>query len=244
MGNMKKEEMSKELLKLASDKYMEERGKFLLEEYSRIDKKNVEQPTEKQMKEFRKICHREFRKKNRSILFFYKIATSAAVVLLAFNVSAVSVPGVKRVVLNFLTSSEKTHTRMNINDGERSSANEETEQARYKIGVENEYRVTYLPEGFEIEREEKISRVTSIYYKYKDNYIIFIQGNDSSTVNIDTEGALVDYIEVDGGNAVLSERDNTISIAWRKNDCFINISSNGLDKDKLIKVARSIKKVD
>lgn len=242
MGNMKKEEMSKELLKLASDKYMEERGKFLLEEYSRIDKKNVEQPTEKQMKEFRKICHREFRKKNRSILFFYKIATSAAVVLLAFNVSAVSVPGVKRVVLNFLTSSEKTHTRMNINDGERSSANEETEQARYKIGVENEYRVTYLPEGFEIEREEKISGLLKIEYRNNNKCIFLQQTLESATINIDTEDSNVDYIDINGNNAFLSQKDKVINIVWRVNEYFFSISSEGIDKDELIKMAKSIKK--
>jgi mannose/fructose/N-acetylgalactosamine-specific phosphotransferase system component IIB len=38
MGRIKKEEMTKELLKLAAEKYMEARGRKLLEEVERMNK--------------------------------------------------------------------------------------------------------------------------------------------------------------------------------------------------------------
>lgn len=61
MGNMKKEKLPKELLKLAAGKYMEEQGEKLVEEHRELDKMALlKQPTVKQMREFKKICKREF----------------------------------------------------------------------------------------------------------------------------------------------------------------------------------------
>ena len=98
-----------------------------------------------------------------------------------------------------------------------------------------------MPEGFQIEKEEKTSRLLSINYKYDDKYILFMQENDSTTVNIDTENAIVDYVDINGENAILSEKEDTINITWRKEDYFLHLSSKGLEKKELIKVAKSIK---
>lgn len=242
MGNMKKEKLPKELLKLAAGKYMERQGEKLVEEHRELDKMALlKQPTVKQMREFKKICKREFRKKNRRIALFYKVAASAAVLLLIFNISVVSVPAVKRVVLDFLISSEETHTKINISDSERSTIRKEEEKSKYRFSDTNEYEITYLPEGFQIEKEEKTSSILGISYKYDDKYILFLQKNDSTTVNIDTENAIVDYVDINGENAILSEKDDTINITWRKEDYFLHLSSKGLEKKELIKVAKSIK---
>lgn len=242
MANKEKMQISDELLKLALGQYLENQGRKLSKEADRLSEKNIAQPTEKQVKAFRKLCKREFRKKNRKVSVLYKVAAVAAAILIIFNISIISVPAVKRVVLNFLTKSEKTHTTVYIDDKERNIVEDGT---NYRIITEEEYGITYLPEGFYIEKEEKTSRTMIRSYENTndaDQMIMFTQSEDSATVNIDTEDATVDYVDINGNNALLSQKDNVITITWRTDKHYLSITSLNVESSEVLKIARSVKK--
>lgn len=239
MENKKKIKISEELLKLAAEQYLENQGEKLLKTFKG---KNAVDPTEKQVKTFRKLCNRELKKKDRKVSIPYKVAVAAAAILIIFNMSIISVPAVKQVVVNFLMKSGKTHTTIYIDNKERNTVEDST---NYRLLMEEEYTITYLPEELYIVKEERTSRTITRRYENSDDdsqMIIFSQENDGATINLDTENAIVDYVDINGINALLSQKGDTINIIWRTDKYYISITSQNIEKDELIKIAKSVKK--
>lgn len=65
-----------------------------------------------------------------------------------------------------------------------------------------------------------------------------IDGNAS--IQIDTEDAKTEYLDVNGNRALYVEKEGWRKIYIFENDCFTKIRSNGLSKRKLLKVAKSL----
>lgn len=247
MKNKENKQISKELLKLAIGRYMENAGNVLLEEMSLL---NVEEgealPTRKQIVKFRKLCNREFRKRKRIVTIPYKVAVAAAVLLVAFNISVVSVPAVKNVVLNFLTKTEKTHTEISISDEEFRKKEESTIHDRYRVSLDKEYQITELPKEFQVLKETKTFNSLTIEYGnvQDEREIEYHQCIDSATINLDTERAVVAYVNINGYQAMVVEKKERVTVIWRQDGYFIEVTSLGIDKKDLIKVAKSVKKVN
>ena len=118
MINKENKQISDELLKMAAENYMEKRGSELLKEVEHINREKKNQPTDKQIEKFKKLCNREFKKNNRKASLVYKVVAAAAVILIVFNISINSVPAIKKVVLNFLAYSKQTHTTIKVDEKE------------------------------------------------------------------------------------------------------------------------------
>ena len=68
--------------------------------------------------------------------------------------------------------------------------------------------------------------------------------SEDSTLQVDTEGAKVEYVDINGNKALVSEEDNYIVITWKEDEYFFELSANEIDKDTVIKIAKSAKKCD
>lgn len=66
--------------------------------------------------------------------------------------------------------------------------------------------------------------------------------SEDSTLQVDTEGAKVEYVDINGNKALVSEEDNYIVITWKEDEYFFELSANEIDKDTVIKIAKSTKK--
>ena len=66
--------------------------------------------------------------------------------------------------------------------------------------------------------------------------------SEDSTLQVDTEGAKVEYVDINGNKALVSEEDNYIVITWKEDEYFFELSANEIDKDTVIKIAKSAKK--
>ena len=52
----------------------------------------------------------------------------------------------------------------------------------------------------------------------------------------------MEYVDINGNKALVSEEDNYIVIAWKEDEYFFELSANEIDKDTVIKIAKSTKK--
>ena len=66
--------------------------------------------------------------------------------------------------------------------------------------------------------------------------------SEDSTLQVDTEGAKVEYVDINGNKALVSEEGNYIVITWKEDEYFFELSANEIDKDTVIKIAKSTKK--
>lgn len=246
MKNESNKQIPEELLRLAANRYMEEKGEEIFKEAQRLNREEGEVP-EEEIKKFRKLYKREFRKKRANVPIKYKVAAAVAIVLVVANVSIVSVPAVKQVALNFLTKTEKTHTEIRISDEKLSKKTNDTHNEMiYRIQLDKEYQPTYLPKGFRVSQEQKDWISLNVVYNNADDdrEITFLQLGEHAGISLDTEEAVVDYVDINGETAMFVTKKERLKIFWRVDGYFILITSSGVDKEELIKMAKSVEIVE
>lgn len=251
--NKQEEIIQDAVIKLAASRYVESEGNKILEEAEALNRASNEKLSEKEIEEFKKLCVRERKKQKRKTtgkkLLFYKIATAAAVFLLILNISVISVPAMRTAVLNFFAERHDTYTRITSDSGEGGEAADndnagETEN-RYRLELDKEYEVTYLPEGFKIRNIAKDSLGINIEYGDKNgNLVTYTQDNEDTTIHVDTENAEVKYTEIHGTQALMSVKENVIIIIWKIDDVFICVDGMGVNEEEMLKIARSVKEVE
>ena len=103
---------------------------------------------------------------------------------------------------------------------------------------------SYVPQGFEVQEVKSSPR--SILIDYRDGekvlYISqrYMEIDGNASIQIDTEDAKTEYLDVNGNRALYVEKEGWLKIYIFENDCFTKIRSNGLSKRKLLKVAKSL----
>jgi hypothetical protein len=99
--------------------------------------------------------------------------------------------------------------------------------------------VNYIPADFEI--TQQYSNENEYYIRYSNNNLFFDVDKqlppDAYTLN--TENGNIEYIDINGSDALFSASDNLKIITWIKNDYVYTISGN-IDKDELIGIAKNI----
>lgn len=241
------EVMQNAIIKLAASKYVESEGNKILEEARALNQDEDEKPTREEIEKFKKLCDEELKKQKHKTkgkkLLFYKVATAAAVLLLLVNISIVSVPAVRMVVLNFLTERHQKYTRITSNSNE--NVKNDRRNDRYKIIFDKEYEITYLPEKFKVIDYTKDSLGIGINYKDdNDNLIMYSQDIEDPAIHIDTEDAEVKYIDINGYSALVSIKSTHITMVWKLENSFITLSGVGLSESEMLKVARSVREIE
>ena len=240
---MKDEKITEDTLRRALSGYMNIKGQEILDKEHYDVNDGFAYPDEEQVKEKKKICNREFKKiwlRNGIKAFPYKVVTAVAVILILINISIVTVPGLREIILNFKMSSSATNTKIVSDDSKGSIYNEENSE--YSIGTDNTYEISYIPEGFTLTKSQSTTRIKDYEYSCGDKSFIFSQMSEDSTLQVDTEGAKVEYVDINGNKALVSEEDNYIVITWKEDEYFFELSANEIDKDTVIKIAKSTKK--
>lgn len=240
---MKDEKIMEDTLRKALSGYMNIKGQEILDKEHYDVNDGLAYPDEEHIKGFRKICHREFKKiwlRNGIKAFPYKAVTAVAVILILINISIVTVPGLREVILNFKMSSSATNTKIISDDIKGSIYNEENSE--YSMGTDNTYEITYIPKGFTLTKFYSKTRINNYEYSCGDKRFIFSQMSEDSTLQIDTEGAKVEYVDINGNKALVSEKNNYIIVTWKEDKYFFELSAKGIDKDTVIEIAKSAKK--
>ena len=242
------DEMMDSVLKTMLSEYQEEEGRKILKEAEELNKTDEYAPTKQQIKEFEKISKKQLRKKKIKSLNFklkvYRTATALGVLLLIFNVSVVSVPAMKEKTLEFFMKTYNDHTDSGKYPGEKVEDVKNVSDDRFTIKLSKEYEITYLPEGFKLGDMSKDETGWEANYYNEDEVITFSQSSLNGTdLSIDTENTKNTYVDINGQQAFVTEKDEQISVTWRDDENIIRVTSIGVKKAELIKVAKSVEKV-
>ena len=237
------DEMMDSVLKTMLSEYQEEEGRKILKETEELNKSDEYAPTKQQIKEFEKISKKQLHKKKIKSLSFklkvYRTATALGVLLLIFNVSVVSVPAMKEKTLEFFMKTYNDHTDIGKYPGEKVEDVKNVSDDRFTIKLSKEYEITDLPEGFKLGE----TGWEANYYN-EDEVITFSQSSINGTdLSIDTENTKNTYVDINGQQAFVTEKDEQISVTWRVDENIIRVTSIGVKKAELIKVAKSVEKV-
>ena len=242
------DEMMDSVLKTMLSEYQEEEGRKILKEAEELNKTDEYAPTKQQIKEFEKISKKQLRKKKIKSLNFklkvYRTATALGVLLLIFNISVVSVPAMKEKTLEFFMKIYNDHTDIGKYPGEKVEDAKNVSDDRFTIKLSKEYEITYLPEGFKLGDMSKDETGWEANYYNEDEVITFSQSSLNGTdLSIDTENTKNTYVDINGQQAFVTEKDEQISVTWRVDENIIRVTSIGVKKAELIKVAKSVEKV-
>ena len=242
------DEMMDSVLKTTLSEYQEEEGRKILKEAEELNKTDEYAPTKQQIKEFEKISKKQLRKKKIKSLNFklkvYRTATALGVLLLIFNISVVSVPAMKEKTLEFFMKTYNDHTDSGKYPGEKVEDVKNVSDDRFTIKLSKEYEITYLPEGFKLGDMSKDETGWEANYYNEDEVITFSQSSLNGTdLSIDTENTKNTYVDINGQQAFVTEKDEQISVTWRVDENIIRVTSIGVKKAELIKVAKSVEKV-
>ena len=242
------DEMMDSVLKTMLSEYQEQEGRKILKETEELNKSDEYAPTKQQIKEFEKISKKQLHKKKIKSLSFklkvYRTATALGVLLLIFNVSVVSVPAMKEKTLEFFMKTYNDHTDIGKYPGEKVEDVKNVSDVRFTIKLSKEYEITYLPEGFKLGDMSKDETGWEANYYNEDEVITFSQSSLNGTdLSIDTENTKNTYVDINGQQAFVTEKDEQISVTWRVDENIIRVTSIGVKKAELIKVAKSVEKV-
>ena len=242
------DEMMDSVLKTMLSEYQEEEGRKILKEAEELNKSDEYAPTKQQIKEFEKISKKQLHKKKIKSLSFklkvYRTATALGVLLLIFNVSVVLVPAMKEKTLEFFMKTYNDHTDIGKYPGEKVEDVKNVSDDRFTIKLSKEYEITYLPEGFKLGDMSKDETGWEANYYNEDEVITFSQSSLNGTdLSIDTENTKNTYVDINGQQAFVTEKDEQISVTWRVDENIIRVTSIGVKKAELIKVAKSVEKV-
>ena len=242
------DEMMDSVLKTTLSEYQEEEGRKILKEAEELNKTDEYAPTKQQIKEFEKISKKQLRKKKIKSLNFklkvYRTATALGVLLLIFNISVVSVLAMKEKTLEFFMKTYNDHTDIGKYPGEKVEDVKNVSDDRFTIKLSKEYEITYLPEGFKLGDMSKDETGWEANYYNEDEVITFSQSSLNGTdLSIDTENTKNTYVDINGQQAFVTEKDEQISVTWRVDENIIRVTSIGVKKAELIKVAKSVEKV-
>ena len=242
------DEMMDSVLKTMLSEYQEEEGRKILKEAEELNKSDEYAPTKQQIKEFEKISKKQLHKKKIKSLSFklkvYRTATALGVLLLIFNVSVVSVPAMKEKTLEFFMKTYNDHTDIGKYPGEKVEDVKNVSDDRFTIKLSKEYEITYLPKGFKLGDMSKDETGWEANYYNEDEVITFSQSSLNGTdLSIDTENTKNTCVDINGQQAFVTEKDEQISVTWRVDENIIRVTSIGVKKAELIKVAKSVEKV-
>lgn len=169
-------------------------------------------------------------KRKKRIKQLRRISSRAAIVILilimASTIVTISVEAVRVKVFNWLIESKDKYTEVKVE--------EETE-----VEKEGYYLPAYLPEGFILSSNQEVNSMRIIHFSKGDEVIKFVQAQNESSFQLNSEGALKSEVLINESKGMLIINNEIITVFWNINE--MSFSLNGrIDKDELIKIAESL----
>lgn len=106
-------------------------------------------------------------------------------------------------------------------------------------------KVGWLPDGYILEEQGESNISTWYQYRKSESELILIECTKSNgtVLSIDTEGAAVEYLNIQGSQAILADKDGELQLVWTTSNkmAFLSLIGEGVQKDDLIRVAIDLK---
>ena|GEM_PF-4079787 len=167
----------------------------------------------------------------------YRIAKVASIFIVSFLLLAGTVKAVSAIVEWCVNKNDiSTHISFDVPKG-----------ADVPLEIENKYMITRIPEGYELLNEiERSCLISATWVNEKGYYLYFLQSSYSAfNVSLDTEGAIVKSIEINGNKAYSVEKGSAVDITWENGEYVFSLTStDGSSLDEVIALAESLELVE
>jgi hypothetical protein len=167
-----------------------------------------------------------------------RVSRIAAALLLLVYIGATAaiaaVPEVRMRVAHFLIQTNEVYTSLSLS---------ESTDATFSVPEkwQGESFPTYIPEGFKMQPFGQ--KRTRVYYLNSSGDLLdFTEYTADSYVNIDTEGAEVRKIEMNGMPAIFSTKGDRVTVAWSDDDRYFVLVFEG-DADTAMQIVKSVRKI-
>ena len=164
-----------------------------------------------------------------------RIACIAVIILVASSVTIFSVEAFRNAVADFFVNIYEKFSTIQSSD----------ETGVSPLTIENLYDITWDLDGYEVVYEERTDYNFFKTYVNKDIVINYAQYTKAKfNIDTNTENAEISSINIGQYDAIyFYDNHNYHHLIWDKGDYVIEIMSN-IDKNTLIDIANSVKKVE
>ena len=204
-----------------------------LEERTKNAEISFSEKFEKQMK---KLIHR--REKPYYVLINTAVKRVAMIILVAVITvvsTTIGIAAIYQPFADFIMEIFDDHTLFRPSHSNQTSSTDPL--AEWKA-----YTPSYIPKGFEV--ENKYEDWSEVYVKYSDGSGKFfaikqLWYDDSTRIDIDTEGTVVETVSILGTDGIYYENKGEKIICFTYNSVFVILNGN-IDKNELINIAISL----
>lgn len=182
-------------------------------------------------------------KKIRRKKFWQRVIPKAcrvtAMVLLACYLSltvAIAASSTVRVaIFEFILQTEDEYTQVWMVD-------DKTKYIKVPAEWKGFYYPSYIPEGYEL-YEVDPTFIEVYYLDDQNNRLCFMEGTDGDSVLFDTEDAGMEYIDLHGTEALLSQKGRWTTVVWSIDNRFFLLELENCEKEIAIEIARSVRMI-
>jgi hypothetical protein len=172
------------------------------------------------------------KKRERNLKLIKRIASRVAIILLVMittmTVITFSVEAVRVKVFNWFLDNKDKYTEIKVE--------ESTEDT-----ILGYYYPSYLPEGYKVVDNQDLKMIRAIHFVKDDNVIEFIQAENESNIQLDTENAETKNIYVNKEESILIVKDERVTIFWNNDEMSFSLTGY-LDVEEMTKIAENIEK--
>lgn len=160
------------------------------------------------------------------------LAVCLLVFYIALTTAVAAVPFVRKSVLHFIMEIDEKYTSLEfVNSGI---------EIEVPIGWRGKYYLSYIPDGYIFETTDGFE---VSYRNAQGKTLLFAEYGSETSVNIDTEDASLGFVDIQGQNALLSEKNGWVTLAWAVADHYFILDFQG-NKEEAVRIAESIVHID
>lgn len=163
-----------------------------------------------------------------------RVACVIIALLLAITSVTFGVKAIREAVIDFFVETFEKFSIVGFKDEDVSKTLDH---------IETYYAPTYIPEGYELKKDEKILTYRRMHYMCGNDYIEFRQNTlQLFSTYIDTEASKTESVSISGNSGFFSNKKGIKLLYWNDSSYSYFIQSESdIAKEELIKIAESIK---
>lgn len=166
--------------------------------------------------------------------FIQAAACIVVILAIAAPVALANVEAIRVKVMQLLIDIQEDHTELSF---------VEDENAEFYVpeNWKGRYYPSYIPEGFSLTEQSVLAR----WVRYQDKMgvdIMFSEYDENDAVNVNSENAELSYVEINGRNVFVIERDDMTIATWALEDRYFVVET-GLSKEEALNIVRNVKRI-
>jgi hypothetical protein len=163
-----------------------------------------------------------------------RVAIFILIVFSSITILTISVEAFRVKVFNFFIDVNETHTEIRVEEDTK-------DNERNKPIWKDYYFPSYLPENFEVTNTDIFNETRVAHFSDSIHFITFSQAPKGTDFQIDTEGSVITEVEINGHKGILATKDSLNILFWSNDTSSFCLTTN-LETEKMVKIAKNIKK--